>query len=413
MVSYIFVVAITNLILGFAMAVYVARRYRELVALSSEPSASTLNGLPEVSEEGVAGGSPSANGQAEPDVPPEPQCGPSPCEASLEELKQQVQHYYRQLSSLDNAVRTGEETRNATAVESCLKSLQEANQGFLKSRHLAHQALGGLEQQGEQLHAVRVNLQAAVEQQAAQIEQTADVIENFDYQTDPGQGCGKIISETTKLLNVHHKLRDTLDEASVGLARTENRLGLIDDAMQQDPMTGLSTRVALEAYLAEWWEKDLRRVRQLSVGMIDMDQFMRVNQRYSHGVGNRVLHAIAQFLIAESRRNDMAARFSGQRFLVFLSDVDVRFAFNAIERIRQTIEVARFEYRQYDFQVTVSCGVTEARPEDTSETLFARAELTLQEAKRYGGNRTFIHEGKYPTPLVPPNFTLEAKCIQV
>jgi hypothetical protein len=52
-------------------------------------------------------------------------------------------------------------------------------------------------------------------------------------------------------------------------------------------------------------------------------------------------------------------------------------------------------------------------PKDASESLLERAETAIREAKRYGRNRTFIHDGKFPTPVVPPNFTLQERQIEL
>ena len=73
--------------------------------------------------------------------------------------------------------------------------------------------------------------------------------------------------------------------------------------------------------------------------------------------------------------------------------------------------MSRFKLETADFQLTISCSVTEVMPDDTPEALCARTLATLHEAKRYGGNCTFIDEDKYTTPVVPPDFTLNARTI--
>jgi diguanylate cyclase len=222
-----------------------------------------------------------------------------------------------------------------------------------------------------------------------------------------------MLSQTAKLLEANDGLRDTLEEASVGVARNARRLASLGTAEQTDSLTDLSSRAGLERTLAEWWRKDPLRVRQLTMAMIDVDEFGRLNDRVGRNVCDRILRAMAQLLKAVSHGHSVAARFSGQRFVLLFADVDLRFTTNVAERIRQTIETARFVSQGDDIRLTVSCGVVEATSEDTSDTLYARAEATLREAKRYGRNRTFIHEGKYPTPVVPPNFALEEKSVPI
>ena len=58
-------------------------------------------------------------------------------------------------------------------------------------------------------------------------------------------------------------------------------------------------------------------------------------------------------------------------------------------------------------------AVTAAVAEDKPETLFARGSVAIQEAKRYGQNRTFLHDGKYPTPVLPPDFGIQEKSVSL
>jgi len=104
-----------------------------------------------------------------------------------------------------------------------------------------------------------------------------------------------------------------------------------------------------------------------------------------------------------------AFRLEGQRFAIAFLELELRRATNAIERIRQTIEQSTFRRQDTVLDVSVSCGVAQLLHGETQGCEMTRATATLMEAKRYGRNRTFIHEGKYPTPVVPPNFTLEPR----
>ncbi len=77
------------------------------------------------------------------------------------------------------------------------------------------------------------------------------------------------------------------------------------------------------------------------------------------------------------------------------------------------IENAHFEHKDFDIRITVSCALTRAHNEDSPSSVLLRVEAALREAKRYGHNRTFLHEGKYPTPVVPPDIEIEALHIPI
>jgi len=340
---------------------------------------------------------------------PKQQRTKTPTEMVLEDFQLEVEQYLDQVSETDLELRTCVEEPDPAVIESCLSSLKDATVDYLANRDKAHMSFRWMNRRRPELRRISDKVQAAVGLQNQQIASTNESIENFDYEHDLQSGCRKMVGQTGKLMETSHYLRDTLDEAQVEVARHEQRLDELAETTGKDASEGLSDRAGLEAHLAKWWENDPGRVRKLYLAMIDVDHFGRINEQYGHQVGDRILHAIAQFLESEKRAGSMPVRLSGQRFLFLFPDFSSRDATNTVERIRQSIEIAHFHYRDVDIRVTVSCAVVEAGSADTSEKLIARAEATLQEAKRYGRNRTFTHQGKYPTPLVPPNLSIEEK----
>ena len=111
-------------------------------------------------------------------------------------------------------------------------------------------------------------------------------------------------------------------------------------------------------------------------------------------------------LVAEPTGRTQVSRFQDNTFLVMFSDTDARSAANSIERFRQMIERTKFRRRETQIQFTLSGAVAELRPGDTPDGLLARLKTTLTLAKRYGRNRCFLHEGEYPSPVIPPAFAL-------
>jgi diguanylate cyclase (GGDEF)-like protein len=91
---------------------------------------------------------------------------------------------------------------------------------------------------------------------------------------------------------------------------------------------------------------------------------------------------------------DLVGRFGGQRFLVVLVDAGPRAAAKKFEFIRQSIERITFLYGEEEVRVTASGGITEVTADDTHDSLFARVEQALGEAKRAGPNRSCLHDGR-------------------
>ena len=101
------------------------------------------------------------------------------------------------------------------------------------------------------------------------------------------------------------------------------------------------------------------------------------------------------------------ARFAGQQFLVVFCDVSLDDVIATIERTRQTIERAHFDHQDSDIRLTLSCAISTAIAHDQPTAVVQRVQAALQEAKRYGLNHTFVHEGRFPSPVEPPELSVD------
>ena len=451
MVWFIFIIAVLNLLFGFGLAVVLGQRYRMIYApggLPSEqeveswnvdstppppeeeateaPSASdnskedtetheepkTTEEEPSPALDATAGGADSDSG---PEAPPDSATTreATPGEKVVEDCRHQVRAYHGELTRLDEQLRLQFEAPDVEVIEACLTSLRAATEKYLEGREEASQKFDEVHGETPEMADVQGELQAALARQDVQIDSTKETIEGFDYQNNLETGCRKVVDETNKLLDANHQVRDALDATMVTVARAEGRLADPNQKPARDELTRLLSREGFEAALIEWWQKDPHKVRPLSLSVLDIDHFTTLNTEHGQQVGDHILRAIGHLLAAEIGNDYAVGRISGQRFQVLFPDVDVRAATNVMERLRQLLEMVHFNHRNNDIQITVSCAVVAGTSDDTSSTLFARSEQTLREAKRYGRNRTFVYEGEYPTPVVPPNFTLEERRIEL
>jgi len=393
-VFYILIIAVLNMGLGFAVAVFLASR--------GEPRTAAI--LPDAG--------PKEFGQ-EPPSAADPLRELSPGEESVEMLHGTVERYNRQLAEVDDRLRECGDSGDATGMKTCLDSLHVANQEYLVAREEAHEAFLRLYREQREFESLCGRLEKATDEQVAQIRQTNVAIEQMDCGADVAEGCRQMIGEASKLLETSHQVRDVVVEAVVCVARSEDRVGSLDEPECRDALTGLASRAGLEKELEAWWAGDPHRSKPLCVVMVDLDQFGHVNEQFGTKAGDRVLRAVGQLMAAEARDRATAARLCGQRFLLLFTDCDARLATNVAERVRQKIDVSHLRCGPSEIRVTVSCGVAPSEKEDTLATLLARAAATLKEAKRYGRNRTFAHDSGYPAPVVPPNLSLEENFLAV
>ncbi len=345
------------------------------------------------------------------DKPPPAEPRKSAGQCSIEDLIRLVEDYDARLNALDGQLHAGAPSPDSNVVQSCADSLCKANEEYLQTQSAAYHQFREAYENRDDLRAVCDNVDAAVEAQKAEILAAAENIRGLQSGQQPAESYQQVAAQSARLLAAADRLRDRLQEALVEEVRSGQALTADAERPPADALTGILSRSGLEAEVESVRQDDPQQVRQVSLVMLDLDQFGRINERYGYGVGNRILRAVATLLAAEGRTRCAAARFSGQRFAALVPDADVRAATSLVERIRQTIEACRFQYQEFTIPVTVSCGVAGARPHDTSEALFARAGNAVQEAKRYGRNRTFFHEGRYPSPVVPSSVTIEPRSI--
>lgn len=156
---------------------------------------------------------------------------------------------------------------------------------------------------------------------------------------------------------------------------------------ETDSLTGAVNRRAFEDHLDYQLARAERKDRPLSMLMLDLDHFKKVNDVWGHPVGDKVLKAFAEICRANLRDNDVLARMGGEEFALLLPGANADAAGAVGERIRRMLEQARLETHQ-DLRTTVSVGcATCSGGASTAKALVAAADSALYEAKRAGRNR--------------------------
>ncbi len=158
-----------------------------------------------------------------------------------------------------------------------------------------------------------------------------------------------------------------------------------------DGLTGVSVRRHLLARLEGELERSSRLGLKLSFLMIDIDDFKHFNDQYGHLVGDVILKEVADTLKKNIREVDLAGRYGGEEFGVFLTETDESGAFFVAERIRRAL--AEKDYKAFDenLKVTVSIGCSTYTPAaGGGDSLVETADAALYEAKRLGKNRVHV-----------------------
>lgn len=153
------------------------------------------------------------------------------------------------------------------------------------------------------------------------------------------------------------------------------------------PLTQLLNRRALEEIARREVGRARRGSYDLSVVMLDIDRFKRLNDTKGHQAGDTVLASIAGILSVGLRSQDVAARYGDEEFVLVLPDTDYENAYGMTERIRQEIEQSTVTTDAGTVSITASAGVaTYGGAEDDWEDLIGRADDALYRAKQDGRN---------------------------
>ncbi|AGA91523.1 diguanylate cyclase (GGDEF) domain-containing protein [Thioflavicoccus mobilis 8321] len=160
------------------------------------------------------------------------------------------------------------------------------------------------------------------------------------------------------------------------------------DLARTDVLTGLPNRRYFYERLGEAVEQARHLRRPLSVLMIDLDHFKRVNDRFGHAGGDAVLTAFAELLRGRARAGDFPGRLGGEELALLLPDTDAEQGQRVAERLRA--DAARLRPLDEAAVFTVSIGVATWRDGETGEALLARADEALYAAKTAGRDRVVV-----------------------
>jgi two-component system cell cycle response regulator len=188
------------------------------------------------------------------------------------------------------------------------------------------------------------------------------------------------------------------DEALARLLAQAAAQALITSELEQRAITDAQTLAFNHAHLLPCLrrEMELARLRSTALSMLlmDIDHFKRINDEHGHPIGDAVLRAFADRVRSLVRSSDVLVRRGGEEFVLILPHTSERAALVAAERIRTQIAATPYlVHERVSVRATISIGVASWDGRETGESLDARADSVLYEAKQLGRNRTVCYGG--------------------
>jgi len=156
-----------------------------------------------------------------------------------------------------------------------------------------------------------------------------------------------------------------------------------------DALTGLHNRRYMETHMSGLVEQALSRGHPLAVLVLDIDHFKSINDAHGHDAGDEVLREFALRVRKSIRGIDLACRYGGEEFVVFMPETDLAAATAVAERLRRRIASEPFPIREraQGINVTISIGIAALGADDDAASVIKRADQALYRAKHNGRNR--------------------------
>lgn len=204
--------------------------------------------------------------------------------------------------------------------------------------------------------------------------------------------------EVLGLLTLHKRQRGFFDETHMRLAASfaDHVAVALHNAQlyerthrlaMTDPLTGLETRRSFMVHSDTLAEQAARYGRPLSIIMMDLDHFKRINDDHGHFVGDQVLTHVARTTREMLRKADVLCRYGGEEFVALLPETPLSEARRIAERIRLSVSQVRLEGVRYPITVSLGISTVELESERSIEHAMNRADQALYRSKQQGRNR--------------------------
>jgi diguanylate cyclase len=200
-----------------------------------------------------------------------------------------------------------------------------------------------------------------------------------------------IVSKTKSVVASSHTLKKQMDATASEIITLKRELKGIKQTAKTDMLTGLLNRRGFDEAISKAQQYSVAHNNALSIILIDIDHFKRVNDTYGHLIGDNVLKMLSKLLKEQIKGKDIAARFGGEEFILILPETPLKGAYLLAEQIRMSLRTMRWTAKESGKSIgsiSVSLGVAQYKPDETVESLIQRADNALYFAKETGRNKT-------------------------
>ena len=226
------------------------------------------------------------------------------------------------------------------------------------------------------------------------IEGCAEKISSANDISELGNVLNEVMHETRNIQLNAQRSRDELRSTQEKVKKSEARIHELEieleatsDLVRHDQLTGVLNRRGLEDMFSKEVARAQRHDTVLCVGMLDIDNFKKLNDSLGHDVGDQALIHLANVCREALRPQDTVARFGGEEFVILLPETPLEDGIVALTRLQRDLTKKFFLNDNEKVLITFSAGVTQMSPDDTQATVIKRADEAMYKAKQAGKNR--------------------------
>lgn len=196
----------------------------------------------------------------------------------------------------------------------------------------------------------------------------------------------EIEAQKQSLVELSDSLRDASAQKELLLRELQRKTEELDRQTKEDSLTGLYNRRFMDERLSEEFRRAERFGHVVSIAMLDIDDFKRINDTFSHMLADDVLRVVARVLKSQCRGIDVISRYGGDEFLLCFPETAPGNAVKVCEKIRRAVEQFDWSAMDPELKVTTSIGVAGLVPGGGEKQTLIAADAKLYEAKRAGRN---------------------------
>jgi len=218
---------------------------------------------------------------------------------------------------------------------------------------------------------------------------------------DLGQVVETIVAATKQMETRSRELEEKLTESKGEVEELRGNLAKARNEALTDQLTGIANRKAFDEVLLASIASTSQDGSEMCLAMADIDFFKKFNDSFGHQAGDQVLRLVGRCLSNNVKGQDTPARYGGEEFAMILPNTTMVDALKLSNQIRETVksrELVKKSTGQNLGRVTMSLGVAQFEMGDTPESMIARADAALYQAKEQGRNRVVAADSSVVAP---------------